>query len=35
MAELRVVLAEFLKDVRIDSPEKEIGAFVNTFKEGK
>jgi serine/threonine protein kinase len=35
MAELRVVLAEFLKDVRIDSPEKEIGAFVNTFNEGK
>ena len=34
MAGLREALARFLLDSRIDSPEKEIGAFVNIFNEG-
>lgn len=35
MVGLREALAEFCAKARIDSLEKEIGAFVNTFNEGK
>jgi serine/threonine protein kinase len=35
MAEVRDALSEFLSKIRVGSPEKEIGAFVNMFNEGK